>query len=393
MATRTQVLSLFGATPEQIRQQQALAEAERVQAIRDPYQQTGAVLGAGLARLFAGPSPEETQAMQMQEALQGVDVSDPEALREVARTVSTFAPDRALMILDRASQVEGVARQKEIDEATLRLRKAQNEKAEFDNFVDRQDRAAVVKARDLETDLLSARLSIAQGQIQDADTLRKQQEQAKTKTAEFFAEQENDPLATSFVELSESGAIEPYQLVSAYLDAKSKRQLNIQNFGNYTDTDGNTVLAGVDEKSGKLMQLKDGGWQPVAEQKNWTRGTPSKTTPSKVTPRTMTNSLQQIYNVAYDKILENVEDSNPPLYRAMTEEGILFGRNEMSDEDRIGLYEEADVILKDKDNYPNITTTQGALEQALKIRAGVVDSDQDQQTQGDPFAGATIRSN
>lgn len=393
MATRTQVLSLFGATPEQIREQQAREESERLQSIADPYQQTGAVIGAGLARLFGGPSEEESQAMQMQKALEGVDVSDPAALREVARTVSSFAPDRALMILDRAEQVEGEARQKEIDDVTLDIRRAQKDKAEWDNFVDKQDRAAVVKARDLETDLLSARLSIAQGQIQDADTLRKQQEQAKTKTAEFFAEQENDPLATSFVELAKSGALEPYQLVSAYLDAKSKRQLDIQNFGNYTDKDGNTVLAGVDEKSGNLMQLKDGGWQPVADQQNWTRGTPSKTTPSKVTPRNMTKSLQKTYNVAYDKILENVEDSNPPLYRAMTEEGIFFGRNEMSDEDRIGLYEEADVILRDKNNYPNITTTQGALEQALKIRAGVVDSDQDQQTQGDRFAGAKIRSN
>lgn len=110
MATRTQVLSLFGATPAQIRQQQALAEAKRVQAIRDPYQQTGAVLGAGLARLFAGPSPEETQAMQMQKALQGVDVSDPIQLRELASTIKDFAPNRALQILDRASQLEGEAR-------------------------------------------------------------------------------------------------------------------------------------------------------------------------------------------------------------------------------------------------------------------------------------------
>jgi len=106
MATRNQVLSLFGASPEQIMQQEAMRQAEAVQAIRDPYQQVGTAIGVGLGRLFGGKSAEMQAAEQMQKAVAGIDPNDPAALRELAKTVSTFAPERALQIAAYAGELE-----------------------------------------------------------------------------------------------------------------------------------------------------------------------------------------------------------------------------------------------------------------------------------------------
>jgi len=66
MATRNQVASLFGATPEQIMAKQAQEQAQMVQQIRDPYQQVGTAIGVGLGRLFGGESQEVQEARDIQ---------------------------------------------------------------------------------------------------------------------------------------------------------------------------------------------------------------------------------------------------------------------------------------------------------------------------------------
>lgn len=106
MATRNEVLTLFGATPEQIRDKQMREQAATLQQIRDPYQQTGTAIGMALGRAFSGPTNEEQMAQQMQTALQGIDPNDPQQLREVAQTVASFDPNRALQISNYAMQLE-----------------------------------------------------------------------------------------------------------------------------------------------------------------------------------------------------------------------------------------------------------------------------------------------
>jgi len=106
MATRNQVLSLFGATPQQIQEQERLRQAEFLASQRDPYQSAGAAIGVGLGRLFGGESDEVAQARRMQEAVQGVDTNDPNALRELAKGVAGFAPQQALQISAYASELE-----------------------------------------------------------------------------------------------------------------------------------------------------------------------------------------------------------------------------------------------------------------------------------------------
>lgn len=106
MATRNQVLSLFGATPQQVMERQRQQQAEFLASQRDGFQQSGAAIGLGLARLFGGKSSEMQAAEQMQQAVAGVDPNNPAALRELAQTVASFAPERALQIAAYAGELE-----------------------------------------------------------------------------------------------------------------------------------------------------------------------------------------------------------------------------------------------------------------------------------------------
>ena len=119
MATRQQVLSLFGATPQQVMERQRQEQAEFLAAQRDPYGSAGAALGLGLARLFGGKSSELQAAEQMQQAVAGVDPNDPKALRELAQTVSQFAPERALQIAAYAGELEKSQMPATIDVPTI----------------------------------------------------------------------------------------------------------------------------------------------------------------------------------------------------------------------------------------------------------------------------------
>ena len=119
MAVRNQVLSLFGATPEQIMQQERARQAEFLASQRDPFQSAGAAIGVGLGRLFGGESQEVAQARQMQEAVAGIDPNDPQALRSLAQTVSQFAPERALQIAAYAGELEKSQMPATIDVPTI----------------------------------------------------------------------------------------------------------------------------------------------------------------------------------------------------------------------------------------------------------------------------------
>ena len=105
--------SLFGMTPQMI---QAQREADlQAQALRfaqlTPMQQAqaglftaGSQLGTGIAGALGYEDPEMAQARARQGLLGGVDMSDPQALREAAR--NTTDPQVKVFLTDRANALE-----------------------------------------------------------------------------------------------------------------------------------------------------------------------------------------------------------------------------------------------------------------------------------------------
>lgn len=125
MATRNQVLSLFGASPEQIMQRQAQEQAKALQAINNPYQQVGAVIGTGLGRLFGGEDPEVTKQRELYAMLEGVNLESPEQLRAAAASLASQFPDRALQLISMADQMETTAQQRDTSAAQAAAAQAQ----------------------------------------------------------------------------------------------------------------------------------------------------------------------------------------------------------------------------------------------------------------------------
>jgi hypothetical protein len=224
MAVRNQVASLFGATPQQIMEQQAREQAQMVQQIRDPYQQVGTAIGVGLGRLFGGESEEVTQARQMQEALQGVNPEDPAQLRELARTVQTFAPERSLQLLDRAMQIE--------------------------------DQGLSREANELQLEVAQERLSTMRGEKEEAT-------KAKTNAIKMFR---NLTGGEQYANAIEAGLLDPS---AAYKAFQEQGQLDVSEIQTYNDG-AQEILAGVDSQ-GRVVQATPAGWQLV--QGDWTQGT------------------------------------------------------------------------------------------------------------------------
>ena len=106
MATREEVYSLFGIkSPAQIMAERR-EEAQRMLGKLDGAGQAGFGIGMGLQRLF-GRKPEGLeQSEQFTQALAGVNPNDPAQLRELAKTVSGFAPEASLRILAQAQTLD-----------------------------------------------------------------------------------------------------------------------------------------------------------------------------------------------------------------------------------------------------------------------------------------------
>lgn len=262
MAQRNQVLSLFGATPEQIMAQQREAEASRLQGIQNPYQQVGAVIGTGLGRLFGGKSEEVQQAEQMQEALKGVDVNDPNALRSLAETVQGFAPERALQILDRATQLEDQGLSREAKKLSI----------EADRYTLSQQKKidpVKMKGYELANQLSQLKLRQANNEIEDTEAAKAEEIQIKADTAEWLKGQGADNLGN----LVEIGSIPADKAAVAWYEAQNKG-IGVKEVGAYTLADGKTEIIGSMDKQGNLYQLTDGGWMKIPSQ-GVTQGAPS----------------------------------------------------------------------------------------------------------------------
>jgi len=112
MATRNQVLSLFGASPEQILEQRRREQAADILKQADPFQRAGSAIGVGLARMFGGEPAEVTRQRELYSQLEGVNFENPEQMRAAAASLQNQFPDRALQLLSLAEQSE--ARQQTI---------------------------------------------------------------------------------------------------------------------------------------------------------------------------------------------------------------------------------------------------------------------------------------
>jgi hypothetical protein len=105
MASRNEVLTLFGATPEQIAAKQRQEQLAMVMSQQDPFARAGSALGFGLARLFGGESADVLRARELQGAKQGLDLTTEEGLREAAKRLQAANfEDRALQLLDMADR-------------------------------------------------------------------------------------------------------------------------------------------------------------------------------------------------------------------------------------------------------------------------------------------------
>lgn len=112
MATRNQVLSLFGASPEQILEQRRQEQALEVLKQQDPYQRAGSAIGLGLARMFGGEPAEVTRQRELYGMLEGVNFDSPEKMRTAAASLQSQFPDRALQLLSMADQLETTQQQR-----------------------------------------------------------------------------------------------------------------------------------------------------------------------------------------------------------------------------------------------------------------------------------------
>ena len=112
MATRNQVLSLFGASPEQILEQRRREQAADILKQADPFQRAGSAIGVGLARMFGGEPAEVARQRELYSQLEGVNFESPEQMRAAAASLQNQFPDRALQLLSLAEQSE--ARQQTI---------------------------------------------------------------------------------------------------------------------------------------------------------------------------------------------------------------------------------------------------------------------------------------
>jgi len=376
MAQRNQVLSLFGASPEQIRQRQLQEQQQQVFSQTDPYMRLGTALGTGLGRLFGGKSEEVRQAEQMQQALQGVNINNPEALREVARTVQAFAPERSLQILDRATQLENQTLAREADELQIEAARYKLEQARTTDPLRVEALEQGNKIKDAKLRALSRDETERQQALEDLETQR-------TNTIKFLRDNELD----DYAQLVEDKVIEPSAAINAWNETQKDDSLNITEVGNYTIGD-RAVIGALDTDKGIFYELSpDGGWiRRPADQV--TQGKPSTSETSIKQGRTVAGQVLEDYETQFDALVNvGIFSDSAEEEEAQRLTGI---ENITSKEGKQELYRLAEQIFA---NNPGITERE-ALERALKgERVTSPSSTQTQQTPPptDPYANTPIK--
>lgn len=413
MATRQQVLSLFGATPEQIQQRQREQQQELLAAQRTPEQIAGSAIGLGLARLFGGKSKELQEAEQRQEAVKGIDelgamaeaeaaqrgmaplsMTEPDVLaREANRleTVSTafrnLGQDTGELdneVLRLRVEADKATRARELDDLRMKNTQLQIERGEFDLKSEKEDRPLIQKSRQLQFEIAGLNKQIKEGAITDDKEQKEKSTRVRNKTVSFFDDIENDSSASVYSRLVKDEIIEPANAIKGWQDAK-QTGIDVTEIGPYTK-DGQEIIGAVDKKTGTLYQLTDAGWMGIPTE-GWTQGPP--------TAEGSTLTIKQGRSISgqvkkdYDNILE--EQVDPGSW--FTSEAQVLAQQATGIEDinsdtgRQELYRRAEQIFA---NNPGVTEKE-ALERALTGERVTAPSSGAQTPEGDPFAGTPIK--
>ena len=122
--------SLFGLTPEAVRQAQqqaaqsrgiALAQLDPLQAARAGMYQSGYLLGGGLSGLMGGVNPEVQRAQEMQTKISNFDLTTPDGVMAAAAAMRD-KPEIALQLAQKAQQMRTQAAQQASEEALTKQR-------------------------------------------------------------------------------------------------------------------------------------------------------------------------------------------------------------------------------------------------------------------------------
>lgn len=295
------VRSLFGATPEQIRQKQLEDAQEFYNQQQSGFGKTGAAIGQGLVKLFGAPSQELQEAEQRQETVKGIDeigtmaeaeaaqrgmaplsMTEPDVLaREANRleTVSTafrnLGQDTGELdneVLRLRVEADKATRARELDDLRMKNTQLQIERGEFDLGAKKEDRDLVKKSNKLKFDILGLNKQITEGKITNEKEQKEKITRVRNKTVSFFDDIENDPSASVYSRLVKDEIIDPANAIKGWQDAK-QTGIDVTEIGPYTK-DGQEIIGAVDKKTGTLYQLTDAGWMGIPTQ-GWTQGPPT----------------------------------------------------------------------------------------------------------------------
>jgi len=133
MAQRDQVLGMFGASPEQIMARIRREQSQSILQEQDPFMRAGSAIGTGLARMFGGEPEEVTRQRQLQQALQGVDMTNPEQMTQAASMLNQAGfPNEAMQLLSRADEFRTSQVDRDRSQAAIELAQQQVEASKAD---------------------------------------------------------------------------------------------------------------------------------------------------------------------------------------------------------------------------------------------------------------------
>jgi len=287
---QSDVRSLFGATPEQVRQRQLEGEREFLAQMQsDPYQSAGAAIGVGLGRLFGGKSKAETEAEQREEAVKGIDelgaMAEAEAAQRGMAPLAMTEPDVLAREANRLESVSAAFRNMgqdtgELDNEVLRLRVEANkakraieledlqrqniglqmEKTQFDLDEAWENQPENKRALALANQLRDLQIQTAETNLTNTQEATKLKEKGRKQAETFFKGKKGFEYLAPLVA---TGAIEPAKAMDAFIELSKQPSLDLIEIGNYTTTDGSVVLGAFDKNSNKFLQYTDSGWLAV----------------------------------------------------------------------------------------------------------------------------------
>lgn len=379
------VRSLFGATPEQIRQKRYEDQMEFLAQQQSGFGKAGAALGMGLAQLFGAPDKELQEAEQRQEAVKGIDelgtMAEAEAAQRGMAPLSMTEPDVLAREANRLESVSTAFRNLgqdtgELDNEVLRLRveadkatrarelddlrrkntELQIERGQFDLKADKEDRPLIKQSNQLKFEIAGLNKQIAEGKITNEKEQKEKVTRVRNNTVKFF---EGIDGADQYAELVRGEILSPEKAIDAWQKSLENKSLDITEIGPYTK-DGQEIIGAVDKTTGTLYQLTDRGWLGLPSE-GWTQGPPTAegSTPTIKQGRSISGQVKKDYDTQFEFLVDIGTFSD-------TEQEVLIQQNTgiediTSKEGKQELYRRAEQIFA---NTAGITERE-ALERAL----------------------------